>query len=179
MAERMTVMSRIGFIVCLMVATHVATAQVPGKVGSLLTADRTAARLSETAGPHAALMSVVDRNTTFFTPAPVDALEYLSNRPNIPDVMTRRPTFAAIAKSMEWGVTAGTLSFQRIGAINGMANTSRCGGVTVKATGKLISVPRLNTRAAMKNPISTTLSRIKPTIHGSRPKNGYSSGRKS
>src|SRR5690606_23693149 len=117
MAERMTVMSRIGFIVCLMVATHVATAQVPGKVGSLLMADRTAARLSETEGPHAALLSVVDRNSTFFTPAPVDALEYLNNRPNIPDVMTWRPTFAAISKSMEWGVTTGTLSFQRIGAI--------------------------------------------------------------
>lgn len=117
MAERMIVMSRIGFIVCLMVATHVATAQVPGKVGSLLMADRTAARLSETKGPHAALLSVVDRNSTFFTPAPVDALEYLNNRPNIPDVMTWRPTFAAISKSMEWGVTTGTLSFQRIGAI--------------------------------------------------------------
>lgn len=113
----MTVMSRIGFIVWLLVTTHTVTAQVLGKVGSLLTADRTAARLSEAEGPHAALMSVVDRNSTFFTPTPVDALEYLSNRPNIPDVMTWRPTFAAISKSMEWGVTAGTLSFQRIGAI--------------------------------------------------------------
>jgi len=113
----MTVMSRIGFIVCLMVISHSVTAQLLGKVGSLLMADRTAARLSETKGPHAAFMSVVDRNSTFFTPSPVDALEYLSNRPNIPDVMTWRPTFAAIAKSMEWGVTTGTLSFQRVGAI--------------------------------------------------------------
>src|SRR5690554_464932 len=117
MVERMNVISRMGCMVLLVVSSHSVTAQVLGKVGSLLMADRTAARLSETAGPHAALMSVVDRNTTFFTPAPVDALEYLSNRPNIPDVMTWRPTFAAIAKSMEWGVTAGTLSFQRIGAI--------------------------------------------------------------
>lgn len=113
----MTVVRKIGFIVCLTVAAQTATAQLMGKVGSLLMADRTAARLSETEGPHTALMSVVDRNSTFFTPGPVDALEYLKNRPNIPDVMTWRPTFAAIAKSMEWGVTTGTLSFQRIGAI--------------------------------------------------------------
>ncbi|MEC3881151.1 DUF4440 domain-containing protein [Parapedobacter sp. 10938] len=110
-------MNRVGVIVLLVIASHSATAQVLGKVGSLLMADRTAARLSETQGPHAAFMSVVDRNSTFFTPAPVDALEYLENRPNIPDVMTWRPTFATIAKSMEWGVTTGTLSFQRVGAI--------------------------------------------------------------
>lgn len=113
----MTVISRIGFIVFLIAISHSVTAQMLGKVGSLLLADRTAARLSETNGPHAALSSIVDRNSTFFTPAPVDALDYLSSRPNIPDVMTWRPTYAAIAKSMEWGVTAGTFSFQRIGAI--------------------------------------------------------------
>ncbi len=113
----MTAISRIGFITCLVVVSQSAAAQMLGKVGSLLMADRTAARLSETQGPHAAFMSVVDRNSTFFTPAPVDALDYLNNRPNIPDVMIWRPTYAAIAKSMEWGVTAGTMSFQRIGAI--------------------------------------------------------------
>ncbi|MFB2120591.1 MULTISPECIES: DUF4440 domain-containing protein [Parapedobacter] len=113
----MTVISRIGFIVLLLVGSHSVNAQVLGKVGSLLMADRTAARLSETKGPYAAWSSVVDRNSTFFTPKPIDALEYLNSRPNIPDVMTWRPTFAAIAKSMEFGVTAGTLSFQRIGAI--------------------------------------------------------------
>lgn len=117
MGEQMTAINRIGLIVFLVFAGDAVTAQVLGKVGSLLTADRTAARLSETQGPYAAFMSVVDRNSTFFTPAPTDALEYLDNRPNIPDVMTWRPTFAAIAKSMEWGVTAGTLSFQRVGAI--------------------------------------------------------------
>lgn len=113
----MTIIYRVGLIVYLAVAGHGVKAQVLGKVGSLLTADRTAARLSETAGPYTALMSVVDRNSMFFTPAPTEALAYLENRPNIPDVMTWRPTFAAIAKSMEWGVTAGTLSFQRVGAI--------------------------------------------------------------
>ncbi len=91
--------------------------QVLGKVGSLLSADRSAARLSATEGPHAALMSVVDRNSIFFAPSPTNALEHLKNRPNIPDVMTWKPTFAAVSKSMEWGVTAGSLSFQRVGAI--------------------------------------------------------------
>lgn len=94
-----------------------ASAQVLGKVGSLLAADRTAARRSATEGPYTALRSIVDRNSLFFTPAPVGALEYLDNRPNIPDVMTWKPAFAAVAKSMEWGVTAGSLTFQRVGAI--------------------------------------------------------------
>lgn len=93
------------------------SAQVLGKVGSLLAADRTAARLSATQGPYEAFRSIVDKNSLFFTPSPVGAVEYLDNRPNIPDVMTWRPTFAAVAKSMDWGVTAGTLSFQRVGAI--------------------------------------------------------------
>ncbi|GGC45110.1 hypothetical protein GCM10011386_41760 [Parapedobacter defluvii] len=92
-------------------------AQVLGKVGSLLAADRTAARLSATEGPYTALRSIVDKNSLFFTPAPVGALEYLDSRPNIPDVMTWKPAFAAVAKSMEWGVTVGSLSFQRVGAI--------------------------------------------------------------
>ncbi|MGK6349930.1 DUF4440 domain-containing protein [Parapedobacter sp. DT-150] len=104
------------FVFLMFFAAH-AFGQVMGKVGSLLSADRAAARLSATEGPHAALLSVVDRNSTFFTPAPVDALEHLNNRPNIPDVLTWKPTFAAIAKSMEWGVTAGSMTFQRVGAI--------------------------------------------------------------
>lgn len=92
-------------------------AQLMGKVGSLVSADRTAAQRSASEGPYAALLSIVDDNSTFFAPAPVDALEYLKSRPNIPDVLNWRPTFAAVAKSMEWGVTTGTLSFQRVGAI--------------------------------------------------------------
>src|SRR5690606_41687516 len=106
----MIVISRIGFFLFLLAVSQSVTAQMMGKVGSLLLADRTAARLSETKGPHAALSSIVDRYSTFFAPAPVDALDYLNSRPNIPDVMTWRPTYAAIAKSMDWGVTAVTLS---------------------------------------------------------------------
>ncbi len=92
-------------------------AQVLGKVGSLLSADRAAARLSATESPHAALLSIVDRNSIFFVPSPVNALEHLNSRPNIPDVLTWKPTFAAVSKSMEWGVTTGAMSFQRVGAI--------------------------------------------------------------
>ena len=103
--------------VCFLAFSAAASAQILGKVGSLLAADRTAARLSEAKGPYTALQSIIDQNSLFFTPQPVVAAEYLSNRPNIPDVMTWKPTFAAVAKSMEWGVTTGSLSFQRVGAI--------------------------------------------------------------
>ncbi|MFC3196404.1 YybH family protein [Parapedobacter deserti] len=113
----MTNIVRICLLSYIVVAAFPATAQLLGKAGSLLAADRTAARLSATEGPHAALLSIVDRNSTFFTPSPVDALEYLKNRPNVPDVMTWKPTFAAVSKSMEWGVTTGTMTFQRVGAI--------------------------------------------------------------
>ena len=106
-----------GVLCCFLVISFNAVSQLPDKVGSLLTADRTAARLSATEGPYAAFLSMVDDNSTFFTPKPVNAVEYLKNRPNIPDVLTWDPTFAAISKSMEWGVTSGSFTFQRIGAI--------------------------------------------------------------
>lgn len=106
-----------GVLCCLIISSLHAFPQMLGKVGSLLAADKAAASLSATSGPHAALLSIVDENSIFFTPKPVGAEEYLKNRPNIPDVLTWTPTFAAIAKSMEWGVTSGSLSFQRVGAI--------------------------------------------------------------
>lgn len=109
--------TKYGVLCCFLLGSIQVFPQVLGKVGSLLAADRTAARLSATEGPHKALLSVVDENSTFFTPKPVNAVEYLNNRPNIPDVLTWEPTFAAISKSMEWGVTSGPLSFQRIGAV--------------------------------------------------------------
>src|SRR5690606_32189703 len=102
---------------CFLAFSVAASAQILGKVGSMLAADRTAARLSEAKGPYTALQSIINDNSLFFTPAPVGAVEYLENRPNIPDVMTWKPTFAAVSKSMEWGVTTGSLSFQRVGAV--------------------------------------------------------------
>ncbi|SFB92509.1 hypothetical protein SAMN05421747_102142 [Parapedobacter composti] len=113
----MVYMLRFSILGCLLTLFIPSSAQLLGKVGSLLAADRTAARLSATVGPHAALLSVVDENTIFFVPSPVEARSYLNNRPNIPDVLTWKPTFAAVAKSMEWGVTAGPMSFQRVGAV--------------------------------------------------------------
>jgi ketosteroid isomerase-like protein len=92
-------------------------AQLPGKVGSLLSVDRSTSRLSEVEGPYAALKSVTDKNSIFFAPKQTSGLAYLKNRPNIPDLMKWEPRFAAVSKSMEWGFTTGTVHFQRVGAV--------------------------------------------------------------
>ncbi len=91
-------------------------AQLPNKVGSLINADRTLARLSATETPHQALLSMTNEETVFFSPDPVAGLKFLKNRPNIPDVMNWEPAFSGIAKSMEFGFTTGPVSFQRVGA---------------------------------------------------------------
>lgn len=106
-----------GALICLLTLSLSALSQIPDKVGSLLSADRAAARLSASEGPHKALLSITDRNSVIYSRSAVNGLDYLKNRPNIPDVMTWRPTFAAISKSMEWGVTSGPIEFQRVGAI--------------------------------------------------------------
>lgn len=93
------------------------SAQLPDKVGSLITADRTAANIAKNSGPHEALMSVIDKNSTLYVPSPVNAMNYLNNRPNIPDVMSWTPNFALVSKSLEWGVTSGRMEFQKIGVI--------------------------------------------------------------
>lgn len=93
-----------------------AWAQLPDKVGSLLAADRAAARVSVNQGAHAALQGIVDQNSVFFTPDRVNAVNYLRSRPNIPDVLRWETNFCVVAKSMEWGVTSGPMTFQRVGA---------------------------------------------------------------
>lgn len=113
----MTHTASAGILFCLLTLSLSALSQIPDKVGSLLSADRAAARISASEGPHKALLSIADRNSVIFSRSAVNALDYLNNRPNIPDVLTWRPTFAAISKSMEWGVTSGPIAFQRIGAI--------------------------------------------------------------
>lgn len=90
--------------------------QLPDKVGSLLAADRAAARVSSSQGAYAALQSIVDQNSFLFTPDRVNALSYLRSRPNMPDVLHWETNFSVVAKSMEWGVTAGPMTFQRVGA---------------------------------------------------------------
>lgn len=92
-------------------------AQLPAKVGSLITVDRAAANISKTETPHAALMSIVDKESVLYVPSVVNAVSYLNNRPNIPDVMTWQPNFALVSRSLDWGVTSGPFEFQKIGAI--------------------------------------------------------------
>lgn len=93
-----------------------AFAQLPDKVGSLLAADRAAARVSASQGAHTALSSIVDRNSFFFTPDRVNAVNHLRSRPNLPDVLRWETNFSVVAKSMEWGITSGPMWFQRVGA---------------------------------------------------------------
>lgn len=91
--------------------------QLPNKVGGLITVDRNAGVLSGRENPHAGLMSIVDKESSFFVPSLVNALNYLNNRPNIPDVMSWNPNFALVSRSLDWGVTSGPFEFQKIGAI--------------------------------------------------------------
>lgn len=105
-------------IVCLCLTTvGIATAQLPDKVGGLINADRTAAALSKSTTPHEAFMSIIDKESIFYVPSTVNALNYLTNRPNIPDVLNWEPNFAFVSKSMDWGVTSGPMDFQKVGAV--------------------------------------------------------------
>lgn len=92
-------------------------AQLPEKIGGLISADRNAAALSVQETPHAALSSIIDKESVFYVPSPVNAYNYLNNRPNIADVMSWSPNFALLAKSQEFGVTSGKLTFQKVGAV--------------------------------------------------------------
>jgi ketosteroid isomerase-like protein len=100
-----------------MLSTQVLFAQLPEKIGGLITADRNAAIVSKAEGPHAAFSSIIDKESVFYVPSAVNAFNYLNNRPNIPDVMTWEPNFALVSKSLEFGVTSGNLEFQKVGAI--------------------------------------------------------------
>ncbi|WP_159638461.1 DUF4440 domain-containing protein [Sphingobacterium composti Ten et al. 2007 non Yoo et al. 2007] len=100
-----------------MFTTQSLFAQLPEKVGGLITADRNAAIISKGQGPHTAFSSIIDKESVFYVPSAVNAFNYLNNRPNIPDVMTWEPNFALVSKSLEFGVTSGSLEFQKVGAI--------------------------------------------------------------
>ncbi len=104
------------FIFCL-AFIYPAYAQLPNKVGGLITADRNAAILSKNESPHAAFMSIIDKQTVFYVPSAVNAFNYLNNRPNIPDIISWNPNFALVSKSLDWGVTSGKMEFQKVGAI--------------------------------------------------------------
>ena len=92
-------------------------AQLPEYVGGLISADRNAAALSRTHTPHVGLTSIIDNMSTFYVPSAVNAKNYLNNRPNIPDVLSWEPNFALVSKSLDWGVTSGKMSFQKMGAV--------------------------------------------------------------
>ncbi len=108
---------QLSLVLCCTVLFLQVSAQLPNKVGSLITADRNAANLAKNSSPHEALMSIVDKNSTLYVPSSVNALDYLNNRPNIPDVMSWSPNFALVSKSLEWGVTSGRMEYQKIGVI--------------------------------------------------------------
>ncbi|MFD2597679.1 YybH family protein [Sphingobacterium corticis] len=92
-------------------------AQLPEKVGSLISVDRNAANTSNRENPHAGLISIVDKESSFFVPSSVNALNYLNNRPNLPDRLNWQPNFALVSRSLDWGVTSGPTQYQRTGAI--------------------------------------------------------------
>lgn len=96
--------------------SKVVLAQLPNKVGSLLTAERTLNRLATEYTPHQALLSATDKATVFLSPGPVNGLDFLKNRPNISDLMEWEPAFSGISKSMELGFTVGPINFQRVGS---------------------------------------------------------------
>ena len=108
--------SIVATLLCSM-AFSLAYGQLPDKVGSLIMADRTAANISRSENPHAALLSIADKESVLYVPSPVNALDYLNNRPNLPDVLTWKPNFGLVSKSQEWGVTSGPMEFQKMGSI--------------------------------------------------------------
>lgn len=97
--------------------TSVSKAQLPDKIGGLISADRNAAAISKQQSPYDALSSIIDKESVFYVPSAVNALNYLNNRPNISDVMIWGPNFALLAKSQEFGVTSGKIQFQKVGAV--------------------------------------------------------------
>ncbi|HLR50677.1 MAG TPA: hypothetical protein VK076_08895 [Candidatus Sphingobacterium stercoripullorum] len=110
-------------LVLLILCTPFASyAQLPEHVASLLEVDRTAAHLSKTESPHKGLSYMIDKESSFFVPVKVNAKNYLDNRPNIPDVLSWKPYFALVSRSFDFGVTSGSIEFQRMGAIKRYGN---------------------------------------------------------
>ena len=105
-------------VLCLLGLTSTTVqAQLPDRIGGIVSADRSAANISKTASPHQALLAIVDKESTLYVPSPVNALNYLNNRPNIADVMNWEPNFALVSRSLDWGVTSGRMDFQKMGAV--------------------------------------------------------------
>ncbi|WP_400261714.1 hypothetical protein ACFX5U_18640 [Sphingobacterium sp. SG20118] len=84
----MNIWNKLSAVVFMSALSAQVFAQIPDKVGSLISADKEAALISKTTTPHQAFLSIIDKESKFFVPSEVNALDYLNNRPNIPDVMT-------------------------------------------------------------------------------------------
>ncbi len=97
--------------------SSMAKAQLPEKIGGLISADKNAAAISKQQTPYDALSSIIDKESVFYVPSAVNAFNYLNNRPNIADVMTWDPNFALLSKSQEFGITSGKMQFQKVGAV--------------------------------------------------------------
>src|SRR5690606_41504786 len=83
--------------------------RLPDKVGSLIAADRTAANIAKMSNPYEALMSIVDKESALYVPSPVNCVNYLYKRANIPDVMAWQPNFAMMCQSLDRGVPSGPM----------------------------------------------------------------------
>lgn len=98
------------------------SAQLPDYVAGLLNVERTANNLSAREGSYAGLSYMIDKQSSFFVPSLVNAHNYLNNRPNIPDKLNWDPNFVLVSRSKDWGVTLGSMEFQKIGSIKRYGN---------------------------------------------------------
>lgn len=85
------------------------------QVNQLISAEYNMSVLAANRGVLTAYRTFSDENTIFFTPSPKNAVDFLKNKPSLPDVMSWKPVFAKVAKSDEWGFTTGPINWQRIG----------------------------------------------------------------
>lgn len=90
-------------------------AQTNSMVGEIVAKDYYLSEYSNNKGVIEGLKSGITKNTIFFEPAPQPALQYLKNRPNVPDLISWKPVVAKVAKSNEWGFTTGPITSQTIG----------------------------------------------------------------
>ncbi len=96
-------------------------AQQDKLVNQLLSAEYNLSTQAAGRGVFNAYQSYCDEHSLIFSPAPQAVQQYLKNRPNLPDVLEWKPSYAKIAKSGEWGFTTGPVSWQFVG------NTRRYG----------------------------------------------------
>lgn len=85
------------------------------QVNELISAEYNMSVLAKNRGIFTAYKTYSDEYTTFFVPAPTNALSYLNGKPKLPDVITWKPIYAKVSKSNEWGFTTGPIHWQSVG----------------------------------------------------------------